>query len=232
MVLSAENHEREGIPLPQTSLEEAAYQYIRKGIISRLFEPGERLSEPSLAKELECSRTPVRAALRRLSTEGLVVLSQNLQARVAKPTVKDIDDAFLLRELQEAVSARLASERVSQEDVVFLWTLERDMRQDYKNRDLESFLKNNDAFHFHISRLADNSFLEQSVRKIVTMTDVFVSLLDPFYEWKALDIPSFNEHQILLEALAAHDPMRAEYAMRVHIRSTRSTIDISRLEKA
>lgn len=215
--------------MAQASLEDIAYEYIRKGIVSRLFEPGERLSEPSLAKELECSRTPVRAALRRLSAEGLVVVSKNLQARVAKPTVKDIDDAFLLREIQEAVSARLASKRASKEDVEYLWALEQNMRQDYRNRDLTNFIKNNDTFHFHIARLADNAFLEQSVRKILTITDVFVSLLDPFYEWKALDIPSFSEHQILLEALAAHDPMRAEYAMRIHVLSTRSTIDLSRL---
>lgn len=218
--------------MPHKTLEEVACEYIRKGIVTHRFKPGDRLSEPSIAQEIGCSRTPVRAALRRLSTEGLVVISRNHQAEVIIPSVKDIDDAFQMRELQESLSARLACARATSKDVEYLWELEMAMREDYRRRDLYAFLRNNDAFHFYIAELADNSFLEHSVRSVVTLTNIYISLLDPFYEWQEEEVPSFNEHQILLSAFDDNDVIRAEYAMRVHVLSTRSDIDMARLEEA
>jgi DNA-binding GntR family transcriptional regulator len=87
--------------LARENLAEEAYQVLRNRIFSRQFACGERLDLPSIEHQLGISRTPLKAALDRLATEGLVEIVPLRGTYVTTPTPEAIDDAFSLRQVLE-----------------------------------------------------------------------------------------------------------------------------------
>src|SRR2546421_5143014 len=97
-------------PLQIQSVVDQVYAVVRARILSGELPGGSRLPQNSLAEELGVSRTPLREALRRLSTEGLVVLEANRGASVAQHGLSDMLDAWRARLVLEPAAARLAAE--------------------------------------------------------------------------------------------------------------------------
>src|SRR5437867_6791605 len=95
----------------------AATELIRQAILDGRLEPGSRLKEEELARELGISRTPVREALLMLQAEGLVDAVPNRGAMVRVHTPEDLDDLYQLRALLEGYAARRAALRISDERV-------------------------------------------------------------------------------------------------------------------
>lgn len=102
------------------SLEEKVYLVLEEEILSGKLKRGEQLREIALAERLEASRTPVRGALHRLAEEGLVELCANKGATVIGITEEDIEDIYAVRKRLEGLAARLAAERMSDEDKAML----------------------------------------------------------------------------------------------------------------
>src|SRR5207244_5290504 len=98
----------------------AASELIRNAIIEGRLEPGRRLKEEELARELGISRTPVREALLLLQAEELVVATPNRGATVRVHDARDIGDLYELRALLEGYAARRAAERISKREVGLL----------------------------------------------------------------------------------------------------------------
>jgi DNA-binding GntR family transcriptional regulator len=88
---------------------ESAYFHIRSLLVQRAFQPGARLSEPQLSDRLGISRTPVREALRRLQSDGLVTRSSRGGVVVARMGSAEIKHAYQLRGALEALTAELAA---------------------------------------------------------------------------------------------------------------------------
>src|SRR2546421_10358558 len=97
-------------PLQIQSVVDQVYAVVRARILSGELPGGSRLPQNSLAEELGVSRTPLREALRRLSTEGLVVLEANRGATVAQHGLSDMLHAWRARLVLEPAAARLAAE--------------------------------------------------------------------------------------------------------------------------
>ena len=211
------------------NLEEQAYQHIRRAIIARRWQPGTRLFEPQIAQELEISRTPVRNALRRLAADGMVALNANLGAQVMEPSQKLIRDTYFMREIIEPQAAALACRQARPSDTERLEELRDEEVAAFRARDLERYMEVNDAFHLLIASLADNGVLENAVRRHLTMTNVFLSLLDPFYTIGQDEMDSFREHGDIVRHIARGDGESARAAMVIHIRSSRSCLRVSRI---
>ena len=103
-------------PPPETALARA-YATIRTGILDGRFRPGDRLREEHLAEISGVSRTPVREALRRLATEGLVELTPGLGAFVSSWSVADLEAIFAVRALVEAAVAEQAARHLTAADI-------------------------------------------------------------------------------------------------------------------
>lgn len=99
------------------SLRGRVYEQIREDILNGIYEEQEELKEVTLGEKLGVSRTPVREALRQLELEGLVEIIPNKGARVTGITKKDIDDIYQIRYLLEGLSARWATEHVTEEQL-------------------------------------------------------------------------------------------------------------------
>lgn len=84
---------------------------LRSLVLAGDFEEGQRLSEVAVAKKLGTSRTPLRQAMDRLVSEGILERIDTGGCRVATFTREDIADAIELRGVMEGTAARLAAER-------------------------------------------------------------------------------------------------------------------------
>ena len=96
---------------------ELVYTVIRQGILDGTYEQGARLGEVELAMSLEVSRTPVREALRRLLSDGLIESIPNHGSRVRRWDPTQLVEVFSVRALLEANSAALAAARVTDDDM-------------------------------------------------------------------------------------------------------------------
>lgn len=101
------------------------YEALRQQAINYHFRPGERVNEARLAGELNVSRTPVRSALNRLVSEGLLTLVPNKGFYRQPIDIETIRSLFELRAAVEAMSVRLFCERTADADICALeeqWT--------------------------------------------------------------------------------------------------------------
>ena len=106
----------DGAPLTRNA-SVAATELIRQAIVDGRLEPGRRLKEEELARELGISRTPVREALLMLQAEGLVDAAPNRGATVRSHAAEDLDDLYQLRALLEGYATRRAATRLSDEAI-------------------------------------------------------------------------------------------------------------------
>ena len=98
----------------------AATELIRQAILDGRLEPGSRLKEEELARELGISRTPVREALLMLQAEGLIETTPNRGAVVRTHDADDLIDLYQLRALLEGYAARQAATRISGDELDLL----------------------------------------------------------------------------------------------------------------
>ena len=213
------------------TLENDAYTRIKQAILTRKLLPGSKLSEPALAKQLEISRTPVRAAIRRLVAEGLAKAETNQGAEVVLPSPKDIQEVLFMRETLEPLAARLAALNARPIDIDPLEEMISDEQEAFHARDLDRYIKVNDRFHLEVARLSDNSLLEQAISNYLTRYDVFLALFDPIYELRDEEMQSMTEHRFLVQALQRRDEVAAEAAMRYHLSSSRKYASTDLIEK-
>jgi len=95
------------------TVEEMAVAAIREAILSGIYTPGQKLRQEELAVALGTSRIPIRAALRQLDAEGLVVFSPHRGAAVRALDPADIEEIYRLRVILETFALRAAIERIS-----------------------------------------------------------------------------------------------------------------------
>ena len=210
-------------PIAITSLVDEALAKIVRAITDGEFQPGERLSEAELARQLGISRGPLREALGRL--EGrLVVRTPRLGVSVISISREDLVELFTIREALEGMSCRLAAENVTDRDIIAIKDLlarhGRDpavlSRRGYYQRTPDEDL------HLQIAHCSRNQRIEQ------LLTDGLYYQLR-LYRFRASARPgraqaAYAEHQAVVAAIEARDPDRAEAAMRSHIRNSRDSM--------
>jgi DNA-binding GntR family transcriptional regulator len=104
-------------------LKERVYRHIRDEMLSGRIKPGQSVSESVLAKDIGVSRTPVREALARLESLGLIEQSPGIGTRVREPGRREIEEFFELREILECGAVRLAADRITDEELAQLEAL-------------------------------------------------------------------------------------------------------------
>lgn len=95
------------------SLADQAYQSVREGIATGLFQAGERVTERGLAARLGVSPTPVREALRRLEQDGLVERVSPRELRVVEHSPGTLRELLVASAVLRALEARFATEKIT-----------------------------------------------------------------------------------------------------------------------
>ncbi len=196
----------------------AAAELLRTAIVDGRLEPGQRLKEEELARELGISRTPVREALLVLQTEGLVDAAPNRGATVRAYDAADLDDLYQLRAVLEGFAARLAAGRI---DAAELGVLQESCDRFAGLRaeeDVHELVAENVRFHAVVLGAAGSERLTEMVRKVVQLPLVYRS-----YHWYSPEqkLSSEQYHRQLAAALAIGDGERAERVMKEHVLEAR-----------
>jgi DNA-binding GntR family transcriptional regulator len=211
-----------------------AYVQIRQAIVEGRYRPGQRLVEQRVSEEFDLSRTPVREALRRLESEGLVLTERNCGAVVRTVTATDVVDLYELRCRLEALAAERAATRATPEDIEELGAAidEFDRHLAVKGvSDLEMVRRvdaANSRFHSAVLRMADHQRLTQLLETVVDLPLVF----------QAFKVFSREErersnlfHRLIRDAIARGEADRAHRLMTEHIYLGRDTL-LERLNSA
>jgi len=211
-VALAEQRER---PAAQAGdLATAAYRRIREAILRMEFQPGRRLQEAGIAARLGISRTPVREAFRRLQAEGLL---QSLATRgviVAEVSIDEIDDAYRIIEMLEALSSRLAAERLTADGATAVRLLLDQMQDAATATDLERWAGIDVQLHATIRTIAANPRLAQVADLVYPAIDRVRHLhLREGSEPERLAAET-AAHRRLGEAILARDGAQAELLVR------------------
>jgi DNA-binding GntR family transcriptional regulator len=193
------------------SLRQGVYEALRKAIFSGALEPGERVVEAELARQLKTSRAPVREAIRQLEQEGLLEHNPHRGCVVRVLPREDVRDLYGLRALIEGVAIRRATLRVSPECLARLSRLIEDMRGASSAADL---VDHDVEFHTTIVREAGSPQILRVWRSLNPQTWTFLSVTK-LPGRSAQEIAA--RHQPVLDALASRNSDRAEAAVRFHI---------------
>jgi DNA-binding GntR family transcriptional regulator len=192
-----------------------AYELLLKAIEEGDLPPGSRLREAELAERFAISRTPVREALSRLETQGLVTHEPHQGAKVASLDYSQITELYFVRELLEGSAARLAAiHATGPETEVLQEMVLRDKALCNKPADLA---RTNRAFHRQIYCCARNRFLNQMLEN---MRLSLILLAGTTLGMPERGAQSVEEHEAVVSAIRAHDSNAAEQAARRHIRNS------------
>ncbi len=201
---------------------EQAYTVIRMSILDGSATQNSRLREASLAKQIGVSRTPVREALRRLDSEGLVEYLPNRGARVVSYSEQELGEVYDLRALLEAHAAALAAQHIDAISLERLretaTSMERLVDHAARGSRDEMALLNN-QFHHTVIEAGQSERLSRLIANVV---------LNPLiYRCFHLYTPdmlkrSCIHHREIVAALESRDASWAAAVMRAHILSARA----------
>ena len=188
-----------------------AYETILDAIEDGTFRPGARLVENELAERFGVSRTPVREALQRLETQGLVA-RDGRSLIVASLDHSQMAELYVVRAQLEGLAARLAARHAAAEEVRVLKRLAREDRA--LLGDPKALARANRRFHGQIHLASHNRFLVQQLdlvhRSMALMAETSLAV-------DGRGAEALDEHDRIVAAIAARDEDAAEDALRAHI---------------
>lgn len=208
-------------PLPRNRAADVAYDAIRQGVMSGRWPSGAHLREVELASELGVSRTPVREALRRLASEGVLTFEPHIGATVPDWSAADLDEIFELRSRLESYAAELAASRADEATIAAMHEATRAMERAAFSGDVPDTVAvtaNNDRFHRLVVSASGSKRLAAFIASIVELPLV----VRTFARFDAHAMRrSIAHHDEITEAISHRDPIWAGAVMRAHIQAGR-----------
>ena len=192
-----------------------AYEHLRQRIRSGQLRSGERVVAEDIAAELALSRMPVREAIRQLATEGLLTLRRNRGAVVTALAPDDIMELFEMRAALEGLAVRKAVMRLDAdaEDTLFLIL----RRMSRATGSVDDFILQHDEFHREVCALGGRAWLVAETERLRGAVEPYLRL---YFTQHRHARNSADEHALVLDALVAREPDRAEQVWRHHVLST------------
>jgi DNA-binding GntR family transcriptional regulator len=188
---------------------------IRTSIMDGRVKPGERLTEPEVAKLLGVSRTPVREAFFQLISEGFVEAAPRRGVVVADLSPQDAEETYVLKGALESLAATLAAEKSTEGLVRDLSSINDELRAaiDATPLDMGRVLEINNRFHQTFSDASGNRKLSRLVtvyrRQTLRYNYIYLSAVSRLRQ-------SVEEHQAMIEALRRKDVDEVGRLLRLH----------------
>jgi DNA-binding GntR family transcriptional regulator len=189
-------------------------EWIRERIRRGRFVPGQRLVEADIMRELSASRSRVREALQRLSTEGLVTLEEFRGASVKQFSRDEIRQIYRARMALEGLAARDFAESEAAELKRRFATVQEELNALEHTGDHERFARLNDEWHRLIIDGSGNHYIAMFVERL--RVPIYRLLFSTFYSAQRIDRANAG-HRRISEAILAGRGKEAERLMREHI---------------
>jgi DNA-binding GntR family transcriptional regulator len=203
-------------PTPKIqSLHHDTLSALRDLIVHNELPPGSRLTESMLSERFSVSRTPLREALKVLSSEGLVEILPNRGARVVTLTVADIKNLFEVIGALESLAGRLACQNISDAEICDLKAVHCQMQATFLRGDLPEYFRLNQEIHAQIVATAGNPIL------MTTHQNLNSRLLRVRYMANQVDhdrwADAMEEHELIVEALERRDGAQTGDLLLLHL---------------
>ena len=208
-------------PLAVQSVTDRVYLELRERILAGALEPDERLHQEAISAELGVSRTPVREALGRLASDGLVELLPNRGARVAETSAEDMAASYDARRVIEPAAARLAAQHRGPAAIAAM----RAAIESHRGAAAvprAAFAGNRD-FHLAMLRCSGNPFL-QRFGESLWVTRLGLRVYVEQRETPEMIARDADEHEAICDAIEAGDAAAAEAACAAHIARARELL--------
>jgi len=195
------------------SMQDIVFKTLRDEILSGRLQPGNALNTLALSTRLGVSRTPIREALNRLISIGLVENAPHRGCFVRKLSVDEVVEVYYIRAALAGVCARLATKRITEAEKKKLVMLCEKMERDRPGKDLKAKLRQNFEFHNIIFKAAHSPNIEALAIQYYHQTEQFRAF--------SLELPGrfeemCREHRLILQAILDGKAELAEQSSREH----------------
>jgi DNA-binding GntR family transcriptional regulator len=213
---------------PPLSIREKVYAAVRNHILDGTFQPGERLVESRIAKQIRTSRTPVREALHVLEKEGLLLSIPRSGYQVKTLRWEEVEEICEIRAANETLAARWAMKRITPKEVSALENNLSTAEYEITHGNPKAFVHRDAEFHEILVRASGSERLFelcQLLRKHMLRYRI-ESLYLPEVGLRAI-----QGHRRILECLRAADEQGVEKAIREHLEQSKRDIHRYAFEK-
>lgn len=204
-------------------LHNQVYSVLIEMIMKGEFQPGDKLVETKIAKELEVSRGTLREALQMILKDGLIY-KEDKNMYIYNPEKKDIFDLYECRKSLESLAAKLAAENITKEQLALLGEIIEKSKEANENKEYKTLTKLNQQFHDLIDEASHNEHLIQICGLIKNKTlfirnHVLQAHITDYQDYVA-------DHEKIFLAIKSGDAENAYELMNHHI--NRSFIEIKK----
>lgn len=227
-------------PLSRNGLYHKIVDQITESILTGRMRPGDQLpTETELAEQFNVSRTVVREAIKALSVQGLVQVTQGRGTFITQPPIEKVinslqllltldnhsfDDLMFARHLYEEPIARLAAQNATPDNLKVLKKCNDGMREAIGNA--EQYMGFDVKFHSELALATKNTVLAVLIQPLFMMIQASRPII--------ATVPGKSErslacHEKIYDAIAAHDPDAAVVAMREHLEQIARDRDLARI---
>jgi DNA-binding GntR family transcriptional regulator len=214
---------------PQRTVTEQVLVQLREMIMSGAIAPGTRIDQTDMAQRFGVSLVPVREALARLQSSGLVRIVAHRGVFVESLSAEELVDIYNVREILEEHAARQAAEHLTDAEVAALWRLAENMETAGEEQDYDTYLALNRELHFLIYRAARRPHLLQ----------IIAQLWDRSTRYRLLQLHAIPDRtrnaqfeiQAIVAACARRDAEAMGYLVRYKVHQTTVGL-LERMERA
>lgn len=211
-------------PLVSENLAQMAFDRLERAILSGEMEPGFKMSEADLARQLGISRGPLREAIGRLEGLGLVTRVSNQGPRVTSLTKTELVELLVFREAVEGMAARYAAINATEQELSRLQRLLDRHEEDPSVKSGVGYFQGSGDMDFHLQIAAAS----RNSRLAAFVSGPLYSILR-LYRRRLSTIPgrplaALAEHRAILGAIQSRDADAAEQRMREHIGRGRQNV--------
>ena len=200
------------------------YSAIRRAVLEQRLTPGTRLPEDQIGGLFGASRTLVRAALQRLTHDGIVTMSRNRGGFVASPSPDEAREVFEARRVIESVTVARAAESIGEAELAGLDALLGRGLDAVAAGDRGTAIRLSGEFHVAIGASARQTILQGFLVGLVSRSSLVIALYGRGNNSACAD----DDHEHLLGALRRHDPAAAVELMTAHLRHIEADLDLRR----
>lgn len=198
----------------QPNRSDAIFASIRRAIIEQALKPGTKLPEDQIGEAYGVSRTGVRNALVRLTSEGLVEMRPNRGAAVAQPTLEEARDAFDIRRFLECEVVRRLCQRMSKDAIDALEAHVREEERALRGAPARG-IRLAGEFHILMAELTTSKTLTDYVSRSVSRCSLILAQYGRPHSAEC----GVDEHREIIEALVSQDSGKAVSLMDEHLGS-------------
>jgi len=199
------------------------YHLLRDRILRGEIAGGSRLIQGPLSEEIGTSRIPVRDALKRLESDGLVKCDETGRYSVVQFSTEDAEEVYAIRRRLEPFAVELAARAMTSEAMGEIKSLFNELIKAARRRQLEKYIEINTSFHMAIY---EASGMVRLVRIIRGLYSGVPSLTPIVLEGRI--VRSQEEHAEIVDRLAARDGAGAARAMDRHIENALAELQKSK----